>query len=190
MRPTTNFFTAPYDAAPLLAPAVANGVYRYGGGFPTETFAATNYWADVVFVPTAQPSRDAAPAVAAVRPRGVGAEPEIADRVAPRVRLSSRTTRVSRRGTARLRVACPPSEQRCRVTLRLRLPGRRIALRTLTVRGGRARTFVLELSRGARRALARRRSLRVTALAAARDLAGNRATTRTPIRLLAPRAGG
>jgi hypothetical protein len=72
------------------------------------------------------------------------------------------------------------------VTLRLRLAGRQVATRTLTVNGGRARTFTLKLSRSARRALVRKRSLRATAVAAARDRAGNRATTRTSIRLLAP----
>ena len=108
------------------------------------------------------------------------------DRVAPRVRVSPRSTRVSRNGTAKLRVACPAGERRCRVTLRLRLAGRRVATRTLSVDGGRARTFALRLSRSARRALVRTRSLRVTAVAAARDSAGNRATTRTSIRLRAP----
>jgi hypothetical protein len=31
-----------------------NGVYRYGsgGGFPSSTFGATNYWVDVVFIPS------------------------------------------------------------------------------------------------------------------------------------------
>ena len=43
------------DNAPLhaLADGVdgANGVYRYGtgGGFPTDTSQASNYWVDVVF---------------------------------------------------------------------------------------------------------------------------------------------
>jgi Domain of unknown function (DUF4082)/Bacterial Ig-like domain/Bacterial Ig domain len=310
----SNFFTTPFDAAPLHAPAAANGVYRYGGGFPTATFEASNYWADVVFAPAGQPADQAPPAITAVAPPdgsvgadpatkvsaafdealnestvnqdtvqlrdpggalvpaavtyapaahtasltpaarlaaatrytatvttgvkdaagnalaaprtwsfttasaagpGTGGEPSetppgtgplgIAplglgtgtaatlvtarpspDRVARRVRVSPRSTRVSRRGIAKLRVACPPGERSCRVTLRLRLAGRQVATRTLTVNGGRARTFTLKLSRSARRALVRKRSLRVTAVAAARDRAGNRATTRTSIRLLAP----
>lgn len=36
---------------PLTAPAEGNGVYRYGGGFPNETWSASNYWVDVVFDP-------------------------------------------------------------------------------------------------------------------------------------------
>jgi hypothetical protein len=48
---------------PLSAPASTserpNGLYRYGGGgFPTSTWAATNYWVDVTFSPSVvvQPS--------------------------------------------------------------------------------------------------------------------------------------
>src|SRR5262249_39238707 len=49
------FASAGVDTPPLhaLANGVdgANGVYLYGaGGFPTQTFNATNYWVDVVFV--------------------------------------------------------------------------------------------------------------------------------------------
>jgi hypothetical protein len=47
----------------------------------------------------------------------------------------------------------------------------------------------LKLNASARRALARKRSLRVTAIATARDSAGNGATTRTSIRLIAPNDG-
>ncbi len=51
------FATAGVDSPPLHAlangPAGGNGVYKYatGGGFPTDTFNATNYWVDVVFSP-------------------------------------------------------------------------------------------------------------------------------------------
>jgi hypothetical protein len=57
---TTNYFTNPITNGPLSAPSSSasggNGVYRYGGNsstglFPTNTFAAANYWADVVFQP-------------------------------------------------------------------------------------------------------------------------------------------
>ena len=51
------FFAAGVDRGPLHAPADGaqggNGVYRYGAsGFPTETYRASNYWVDVVFVDT------------------------------------------------------------------------------------------------------------------------------------------
>ncbi len=51
------YFTSGVDSAPLHALADdaggGNGVYLYGaGGFPTETYQASNYWVDVVFSPT------------------------------------------------------------------------------------------------------------------------------------------
>jgi VCBS repeat-containing protein len=55
---TTNFFTAAFTSGTLTAPSTTtaggNGVYAYGGTntagiFPTSTFGAANYWADVVF---------------------------------------------------------------------------------------------------------------------------------------------
>jgi hypothetical protein len=57
---TNNFFTAAATSGPLTAPSTTtaggNGVYAYGGTntagiFPTNTFGAANYWADVVFQP-------------------------------------------------------------------------------------------------------------------------------------------
>jgi hypothetical protein len=51
---TRNYFTgAGADAPPLHAlasPTSVNGVFRYGAsGFPSATYADTNYWVDVVF---------------------------------------------------------------------------------------------------------------------------------------------
>ena len=55
---TNNFFTAAFTSGTLTAPSTTtaggNGVYTYGGTntagiFPTNTFGAANYWADVVF---------------------------------------------------------------------------------------------------------------------------------------------
>ena len=45
---TSNFFTADVVNGPLTAPAVGNGRYRYGGGFPTSTWQQSNYFVDVV----------------------------------------------------------------------------------------------------------------------------------------------
>ena len=50
---TTNFFTSPLTSGPLTTTG-GNGVYGYGGNnttgiFPTNTYNAANYWADVVF---------------------------------------------------------------------------------------------------------------------------------------------
>jgi len=52
------------DNPPLHAQGGAsNGVYAYGSGtkFPTETWQSSNYWVDVLFVPTAPPTAPAAP---------------------------------------------------------------------------------------------------------------------------------
>ncbi|WP_247477940.1 DUF4082 domain-containing protein [Bradyrhizobium sp. CW9] len=58
---TNNFFANAFTSGTLAAPSSAtsggNGVYSYGGTstagiFPTNAFASSNYWADVVFVPS------------------------------------------------------------------------------------------------------------------------------------------
>ncbi|MCK1535425.1 MULTISPECIES: DUF4082 domain-containing protein [unclassified Bradyrhizobium] len=58
---SSNFFTNAFQSGSLTAPSSGssggNGVYSYGGTssagiFPTSTFASSNYWADVVFVPS------------------------------------------------------------------------------------------------------------------------------------------
>jgi hypothetical protein len=58
-----SYFNSAVDAAPLHALANSssvNGVYAYGSGsaFPASTYSASNYWADVLFIPnsTAPPS--------------------------------------------------------------------------------------------------------------------------------------
>ena len=59
---TDNFFTTAFTSGVLTAPSTTtaggNGVYAYGGTsttgiFPTNTFSAANYWADVVFASSA-----------------------------------------------------------------------------------------------------------------------------------------
>ena len=97
---------------------------------------------------------------------------------------------MSRAGALKLRVSCPSSELSCRAAIRLRFAGHDAAERTVTVTGGRSRRFRLELSQRARRALARKGSIRVTARVAASDSAGNRRTSRTRIRLIPRIADG
>ncbi|CAI9398726.1 DUF4082 domain-containing protein [Nocardioides sp. T2.26MG-1] len=50
---TPGFFAAPWVAGAITAPAANNGRYWYGagGGFPSFTFNATNYFVDLVFEP-------------------------------------------------------------------------------------------------------------------------------------------
>jgi N,N-dimethylformamidase beta subunit-like, C-terminal/Domain of unknown function (DUF4082)/Bacterial Ig-like domain/Bacterial Ig domain len=106
----------------------------------------------------------------------------------PSVRVTPTTVRVSRSGTVRLRVSCPRPAGRCRVTLRLTLKRKLAATRTITVTGGRSTSVTLKLSRAARRALARTASLPAVVTAVARDQADRTKTTRTSIRLRAPRS--
>ena len=52
-RASERYFTRKVTAGPLSTVGTA-GVYRYGaGGFPEQTYQASNYWVDVVFRPTA-----------------------------------------------------------------------------------------------------------------------------------------
>ncbi len=55
-----NYFTTGVSSGPLYALSSAesggNGVYLYGaGGFPTNTFQASNYWVDVIFTTNTGP---------------------------------------------------------------------------------------------------------------------------------------
>ena len=49
LHPFTDFKSLAAQGARIITRA--DGVYLYGsGGFPTNTYLATNYWVDVVFV--------------------------------------------------------------------------------------------------------------------------------------------
>lgn len=47
------FFVNARTQGPLTAPAGNNGRFRYDGGFPEYSYESTNYYVDVVFVPSA-----------------------------------------------------------------------------------------------------------------------------------------
>jgi hypothetical protein len=51
---TLDAFSSDLVVGPLTVPAVGNGRYRYGGGFPTDSWRQSNYFVDVIFagVPT------------------------------------------------------------------------------------------------------------------------------------------
>jgi hypothetical protein len=81
------FATAGVDAPPLHAlpnTTALNGVYSYGGGgFPTSSFNATNYWVDVIFSTFVGEGDTTPPSVTAVTPAsgatgvGSGVDPTI-----------------------------------------------------------------------------------------------------------------
>jgi hypothetical protein len=105
----------------------------------------------------------------------------------PRVTVSPKKIRASRTGIVTLRVFCPKSARHCRVDLRLRRAGKRLAQQFVVVGGGKTAKVRLRLTRPARAQLKRARTLFVDAVAATRDDAKRHATTTTRIRLLAPR---
>ena len=51
---STGYFAVAKTSGPLTAEASVNGLYRYSsdGGFPQQSFGATNYFVDVTFTPT------------------------------------------------------------------------------------------------------------------------------------------
>ena len=120
-------------------------------------------------------------------PPGGNGSGSSADHTAPRIAVTRGSVKVSRTGNVTLRVTCPRGEVRCSIDLQLRRKGQRLARKTVTVAGGKTVRVTLRLTHSARRQLTRSGALNVDAVAAARDAAGNRATTRTHIRLIAPR---
>jgi hypothetical protein len=179
---TENYFSSPLNAPPLHADVDA-GVFKYGLGFPTDTYHSSNYWADAEFNRPAAPQP---PAGSSGGPNGPVAHPS--RRETARARVKPRRVRANRRGVFRLKVQCAGREDGCRVRLRIRLGRRDIAVRTVAVGGGGApRTVKVRLRRSDRRKLAAKDKLRLTAVASVRGLDGRRTVTRTRITLLAPR---
>jgi hypothetical protein len=108
------------------------------------------------------------------------------DRSAPRVTIGRRTMRASNYGSVTLRVSCPRTEVRCVLDLRLLRGSKQVALAKFTVAGGKTAKVPLRLSRATRSKLARAGSLGLLTVIKARDAAGNRRTTKTHVRVLAP----
>jgi hypothetical protein len=180
--------TASLAAGSLYTATVTTGVKDAAGNPLAQTRAWSFTTASASPDPDPEPRPGSEPAD---KPRGTAGSgtatggPASAVRLLSRVRVGPRRARVSGNGVFRLRVSCPQGGQRCRVTLRLRLAGRNVAGGMVTVSGGKSRSVRLKLNASARRALARKRSLRVIAVVTARDRAGNQATTRTGLRLVA-----
>ena len=105
------------------------------------------------------------------------------DTVGPKVVITPKSIRLSKAGWATLKVKCPSNEKRCKVTMRLKLRDKIVAKKTVTILGGKTMKVSLKVSRWARAKLAKRGSLKVTAIATATDAAGNVKITRTHITL-------
>jgi hypothetical protein len=108
------------------------------------------------------------------------------DKTAPRVKVTLRKVRASRRGMVSLRVSCPRGESKCVVDLRLKRGRSTVGRKKLSIAGGKGRSIAVKLSSRWRGRLADAGALRLVASAAARDAAGNRATTSKRMRILAP----
>ena len=114
-----------------------------------------------------------------------GESPSGPDHVAPWVLIRTKRVRLDAAGVVAIRLSCPQGEVTCRVRLALRRGGKAVATRTVSLRGGRTQAFRLRVKRAARTKIMQKGSLRVTAVAKARDVAGNEATARKAVRLLA-----
>jgi hypothetical protein len=97
------------------------------------------------------------------------------------IRLGPSRLQASRSGLVPLRVRCVSATGQCTVQIRLRRGGNTVARRTVTIPQGGARTTTLRLSARTRKALARCRTVRMTASLLARDAAGDRQTLRRAI---------
>jgi hypothetical protein len=100
-----------------------------------------------------------------------------ADTTAPRVTVVVPSARVSKRGTIGVRVGCPATETRCKVTIVLKRGRTTVARKTVTVRGGTSVKVTLQLTKAARQQLTRDRRLKLSAVVTARDAAGNRSSS-------------
>lgn len=128
----------------------------------------------------ADPADDAASAVV-----GVGA-PGATDATAPVVALPKGPLAASRRGAVVVAVGCPASETRCTGVVRLAQGKRVLAWRLVTAAGGTSARATLSLPGDVRAALAARRSAGARLVADVVDAAGNRRTTTSAVRLVAP----
>lgn len=108
------------------------------------------------------------------------------DATAPKVRLLTRSARVSAAGLVAVRIRCLGDEDRCRLTVRMEHGRVRSARQTVSVAGGKAATVRLRLPTSTRSVLAARSRLKVTAVVTVRDLAGNARTVRRNVMLSTP----
>jgi hypothetical protein len=137
-------------------------------GDPAET---------VLFVLSAPPAGDPTP------PPSSGGGGPAPDTTAPKIALGSRTLRVSKAGKVGVKLSCPAGEARCNVTVQLRLGRSTLARRSATISGGRSATVSLTLSKATRKRLAKDKKLKVSAVIAATDAAGNRSNATTSVTL-------
>jgi uncharacterized membrane protein YgcG len=99
------------------------------------------------------------------------------DKTKPKVTLIAATLRATKKGAVSFTYACPSTEKSCTITLKLKSAKKTVASKTFTVKGGKSKAVTLVLSKDARKLLAKRGSLKVSAVVKATDAAGNARTT-------------
>jgi len=110
------------------------------------------------------------------------------DRVAPIVRITAPSSRMSKSGRVTLNVTCPAGERLCTGRVALRKAGARAAVgsRAFRLAGGQRASVRVLLSRSAQRTVKRRGRLAVRITANARDAAGNAGTARRSLTVRKP----
>lgn len=110
-----------------------------------------------------------------------------ADTRAPVMRPLATTLKMTPSGRVSVRLRCPATEQTCRANIRLTgvkpLAGKRLGGRTVTVPGGRTMGVTVQLTKAARKTVRTRGAIRARAIVTATDQSGNRAVTRTTVRI-------
>jgi uncharacterized membrane protein YgcG len=99
------------------------------------------------------------------------------DKTKPKVTLVAATLHASKKGAVSFTYACPSTEKSCTITLKLKSGKKTVASKTFTVKGGKSKAVTVVLSKDARKLLAKRGSLKVSAVVKATDAAGNARTT-------------
>ena len=108
---------------------------------------------------------------------GSGNSSSSADKTKPKVTLIAATLRATKKGAVSFTYACPSTEKRCTITLKLKRAKKTVASKRFTVKGGKSKAVTLVLSKDARKLLAKRGSLKVSTVVNATDAAGNARTT-------------
>ncbi|MDO9355814.1 MAG: PKD domain-containing protein [Solirubrobacteraceae bacterium] len=115
---------------------------------------------------------------------GPGAGTPLSDEVAPLIKLSSKTFKLSKAGQISIRIACPKGEVSCKGTVKIRIGKKRvttIATAKFIVVGGQAKTVKLTIPASKRKAIRRGSKLGAKAIIAVADAAGNQGSSTTSI---------
>lgn len=110
----------------------------------------------------------------------------ITDVTAPSLKPSRTKVRIAK-GRAAVSLRCPATEATCRIGVRLRgvgpLAGKIVGRGAAVLPGGRSVTLKIALSKAAKSRVRRTGAIRTVAVVTATDAAGNRAVTRTSVRV-------